>query len=279
MPSFADVYAFVAFMALLTAFVSGMKYGGKAENVITKKIFKVSGAFFVVMLAADMAFDIVPHAEKNEPPPKIEEPAPSKPAPPKVHYNGRGFDGRSEPNYVGLNGFVAVWYDEQDDLATHLKYTYTPWQVPTYTRDKQFWSKSDETINHKEPIVVREQFLVHEGYDNYSGYLKVERSSDGRQFFINVRNFVVEPYWLKKDLVEALKGGCVIVTYHQRSNFYPVSGGNKKAEVPDGLNLLATGLTGIRGKGFVDGSTNQIAVSLSPEVRIFFNKDDLTLSY
>ena len=202
-----------------------------------------------------------------------------KPAPQNVHYKGRGFDGRSEPDYVGLNGFVAVWYDEQQYLMTNLNYTYTPWQVPTYTQDNQLWVKSDETIDHKTPIIVRQQFLKHEGYDNHSGYLKVERIGGGRQFFINVRNFVVEPYWERKNPIEAVKDGVVIVTYHQRSNYYPVDIENNKVSVPDGLNLLATGFTGIRAKGFADSSTNQIQINFTSTAVAFFNVADLTVSY
>lgn len=211
---------------------------------------------------------------------KVEQVAENpKPAPQNVHYKGRGFDGRSEPNYVGLNGFVAVWNDEQEYLMTNLNYTYTPWQVPTYTQDNQFWVKSDETIDHKTPIIVREQNLTYDGHSAYSGYLKVERIGDGRQFFINVRNFVVEPYWERKNPVEAVKDGVVIVTYHQRSNYYPVDIENNKVSVPDGLNLLATDLTGTYSKNGVDSSTNQIQINFTSTAVAFFNVADLTVSY
>lgn len=269
---FAECWSTVGGFALMIAVVAGL--------MKETKIFKVSGAIFLVFLVADIAFDISPHRSTPTPaptlPPKVEQPA--TPQSPKVNYQGRGYDGRSEPNYVDLAGFVAVWYDEQEYLMQNLNYTYTPWQVPTYTRDKQFWVKSDETIDHKTQIVVREQFLTHEGYDNYSGYLRVE-TSDGRQFFINVRNFVTKPYWTYQKVADALKYGCVIVTYHQRSNFYPVSIDNKKIKVPDGLNLLATGFTGVRAKGFADSSTNQIKINFTPNAAAFFNEDDLSVSY
>lgn len=280
MKSFADVYAFVAVTSMLIAFVSGVKYGGNPKELIAKKIFKVSGLLFVIMLAVDMTFDIVPRTENNETPsqpsPKVEQPVEKSP---EVHLKGRGFDGRSEPQYVGVSGFVAVWTDQDAALMKEQNYTNTPWQVPTYSTDGQSWFANSETINHKEPITVLEQFLKHEGYDNHSGYLKIRRIADGREFFINVRNFVTKPYWDKPTVIEAVKAGCVIVTYHQKSNYPPVGVNNSKVTVPDGLNLLAVGLTGTYPKGKVDRDTHQIEVGITPNMSLFFNAADLTLSY
>ena len=239
------------------------------------KIKFIVGLIAIIFLCSGCMRGETDNDKTTEPIATIE----TKPVQNDIKWNGRGNDSGSDKAYVGLKGFIAVGYDEERELMKDKKYTYTPWQVPTYTRDKQFWNKTEETINHKEPVIVIEQYLQHEKYNNYSGYLKVERLSDGRQFFINVRNFVIEPYWTNQNVIKAVSGGSVIVTYHQKSEFYPVSVDNKKAEVPDGINLLASGLTGMRGKGWVDNATHQIEVSLSSDLKIYFNAADLTVSY
>lgn len=284
MPSFADVYAFVGGMALLIALVSGAKYGGKAENVIPKKIFNVSGALFVVLLAADVAFDIIPHTQESEqiteqPAPKVEQPAAPVAKQPTTPIAGRGLVGRSEPQYVGVSGFVAVWIDQDAALMKEQNYTDTPWQVPTYSTDGQKWYPNSETVSHKEPVAVLEQTLTYDGHSSYNGYLKVKRLADNAEFFINVRNFVTEPYWVKPNIFDAINGGRVIVTYHQRSKYPPVMVNNSKVTLNDGVNLLAIGRTGTYSKGKVDRDTHQVEVGVTPNVSIFFNAADLTVTY
>ena len=186
----------------------------------------------------------------SQPAPKVEQPVVEKPA---VRLKGRGFDGRSEPQYVGVSGFVAVWEDQDAALMKEQNYTHTPWQVPTYSTDGQNWYQAAETVNHKDAITVLEQFLTYDGHSGYNGHLKVRRS-DGAVFFINVRNFVVEPYWNAANIFDAIAGGRVIVTYHQRSKYSPVMPNNSKATVPDGLNLFAVGKTGTYPKGGVDSN-------------------------
>lgn len=211
--------------------------------------------------------------------PKVEQPVASTEKSPAVHLKGRGLDGRSEPQYVGVSGFVAVWTDQDAALMKEQNYTHTPWQVPTYSTDGQNWYQAAETANHKEPITVVEQFLTYDGHSGYNGHLKVRRSSDGAEFFINVRNFVVEPYWNAANIFDAIAGGRVIVTYHQRSKYPPVMPNNSKAAVSDGLNLFAVGKTGTYLKGGVDSNTHQIEVGVTPNMSIFFNAADLTVTY
>lgn len=67
--TFADVFSFVGIAALAIAIVGGL--------MKKTKIFKVGGLVFLIMIAADSFFGIVPHKEKTAPSPmKVETPAP-----------------------------------------------------------------------------------------------------------------------------------------------------------------------------------------------------------
>lgn len=194
--------------------------------------------------------------------------------------NGRGNAdvGRSEPEYVGLIGYIAVQngdtnYDKIDEVV---------WNVPTYVKDKQFWVE-DGKIEHKTEVLVKEQFLEHEGYGRYSGYLCVEKTDTKEQVYIDVKEFVTNPYWLAADAREAVRFGDFIAKFKQVSDYYPVNKSGEKVELADGTMVLAVGTTGTYGKGGPDKDTNEIeAVVISNSdnsSRIFINKNDLTIVY
>lgn len=198
---------------------------------------------------------------------------------------GRGHSdsGRNEPQYVGVIGYAAVGYGDLNyygDVPCDI-----PWRIKTYERDKQFWIETDEGLEHKTEVVVKNQMLKHEGYDNYSGYLEVTRRSDGRDFYINVKNFITNPYWSTcNDVLSAVKVGECLAVYHQKSDFYPVNIDNKKLELPDGTLVIVVNTTGTYGRGRPDNKTHQVSCCFWSEDTedyrgAFFNKDDLELQY
>ena len=188
---------------------------------------------------------------------------------------GRGRD-PWEPQYVGVSGYVTAYSDEEREIQKH--YTETPWQVTTYERDKQFLNKSEQTIDHKTPVIVREQLLEVERYNFYHGHLRVERISDGAQFYINVRNFVTEAYWNKRDSEAAVREGYILAEYHQRSNYWPVNFDNKKSVPPEGTIFFATGRY-VSGGQAVSDRQQQIEAYNSDYGWIFFNRPDLDVVY
>lgn len=201
----------------------------------------------------------------------------------RKHLRGRGHSdsGREEPQYVGVVGYAAVYFGDLDWRDGPHD---TPWHIKTYERDKQFWHETTEGLAHKTEVVVRQQMLEHKGYDNYGGYLEVERLSDGRRFYIDVGNFITDPYWTYGDVMSAIKVGKCFATFQQKSDYYPVNIENKKVDIPDGTWVIVDGTTGTYGRGGPDNSTHQITAlywreDLQRYAGAFFNKEDLQLQY
>lgn len=199
------------------------------------------------------------------------------------HLRGRGHSdgGREEPQYVGVVGYAAVYYSDLDWREGPHD---TPWHIKTYEKDKQFWNEASEGLEHKTKVVVKQQWLEHKRYDNYDGYLEVERLSDGRRFYIDVGNFITEPYWTYGDVMSAIKIGKCFATYQQKSDYYPVNIDNKRVDLPDGTWVIVDGTTGTYGRGRPDNKTHQVTGLYWREDKqrydgAFFNKDDLQFQY
>lgn len=190
--------------------------------------------------------------------------------------------GRSEPEYVGIIGYVAVQegYSLDDVVEDWV------WTVPIYEKDKQFWVEIG-VIEHKTEVLVKEQLLEHQRYGRYSGYLLVEKVNTNEQFYINVKDFVTNPYWLSDDAVEAVKLGEFVAEFNQISDYYPVDKKGRKVELEDGALVLAKGITGTYGGNGPDDDTNQIEVIVLSGrkddtmniSRVFINEADLTIVY
>lgn len=199
--------------------------------------------------------------------------------------NGRGYSdsGRSEPQYENISGYVAVYGSyslEQNDAFVE-----TPWTIPIYEKDKQFWVECG-VVDHKTEVTVISQQLEHDGYDVYSGYLLVERLDNNEQFYISVKNFITKPYWTYDDLEMATSVGCCIAEFNQVSDYYPVTKSNDKVELDNGVKVLIVGRTGLYGRGGPDRNTNSIEAVVFKEwkngyggVSVFFNQEDLTIIY
>lgn len=201
--------------------------------------------------------------------------------------NGRGHadNGREEPDYLNVIGYVAIGSKESQEIEKSENYQdESLWSVPTYEQDKQFWNENGQ-LPHKTEVVVRKQILEHEGYGAYSGYLLVEKKDDKSQYFIDVGNFVTKPYWTyQSDLRTAALTGDYIAEYKQSSDYYPVNSGGEKVEIEDGTIVLVKGVTGTTGK--IDRENNGIEALVWREwrkgyggVECYFNTKDLTIVY
>lgn len=201
-----------------------------------------------------------------------------------VELEGRGDsdEGRSEPQYIGITGFVAIRDGYSIDDTPIEEWV---WEVPIYEKDKQFWVNCG-SVSHKTEVLVLEQYLEHRGYGHYDGTLFVERTDTKEQFYINVWDFVTYPYWLMDDIYEAAKNGELIAEFNQQSDYYPVTKGGYKAEIEDGALVLITGLTGMYPNETPDYRTNQLEATVlsgwkegAKSSTIFINVEDLKIIY
>ena len=199
----------------------------------------------------------------------------------------RGTVGTSkyEPDYIGALGYAAVYEDQ--NLEKKSDFGTTPWKVPVYQKDKQFWEETG-TIDHKTEVVVigQELELPKRSYSTSrcSGYLHIIRMDTGEACWLNVENFVTSAYW-EKSLTSAMEKGYCIATFKQVSDYYPVTKGKEKTALDDGTLVLLP----MKSKSYSsspDKTNNPIVGIVFKEwkkgfggVDVFFNEADLTLTY
>ena len=192
---------------------------------------------------------------------------------------------KNEPNYVAALGYAAVFTEEK--LEYNSDFAATPWQVPVYRKDKQFWEKTG-TIDHKTEVVVIGQELekpkTRYSPDRYTGYLHVIRTDTGEDCWLNVDNFVTKPYW-KNSLTDAREKGYCIAIFRQKSDYYPVTKGKEKTELEDGMMVLLPMKTKVSGSS-PDKTNNPVGGIVFKEwkygfggVTVWFNEEDLELTY
>lgn len=193
---------------------------------------------------------------------------------------GRGISdsGRSEPQYVGVTGYIVVSTDQEYDLERSDTFTEIPWTIPSYSESN--------IINHKTEVLVKSQKLKDESWGRYSGQLTVELTDTKEETIIDVSNFITKPYWTYDDLTEASKIGYYIAEYHQKSSNYPVDRDNEKVLLNDGTKILVVGSTGTYSGNAPDSTKNPIEAIVYKEwqngyggVNVYFNPKDLTLIY
>ena len=176
---------------------------------------------------------------------------------------------------------------EDQKLEKTDAFSKTPWTIPVYQKDKQFWEETG-TIDHKTEIVVigQELEMPKRSYSTSrcSGYLHVIRMDSGEACWLNVDNYVNSPYW-EKSLTNAQEKGYCIATFKQVSDYYPVTKGNEKAELEDGTLVLlvmrskASGTSPDKTNNTIPGIVfKQWKVSYGG-VTVWFNASDLTLTY
>ena len=189
-----------------------------------------------------------------------------------------------EPDYIGVIGFAAV--SENQNLEKSSTFSATPWMIPVYRKDKQFWEETG-TVDHKTKVVVIDQELekprTSSKYSVWKGYLHVIRLDDLTDCYIDVTNFVAKDYW-NEELSKALGKGCLIAEFKQVSDFYPVSKGKEKVALEDGFKVLIPQST--TSPTSPDKTNNPIPACVFQEwkygfggVVVFFNEQDLTLIY
>ena len=192
---------------------------------------------------------------------------------------------KSEPSYIGSLGYAAVYEDQK--LEKTDAFTKTPWAIPVYQKDKQFWEKTG-TIDHKTEVVVigQELTMPKSTYKTArcSGYLHIIRMDTGEECWLDVANYVSTPYW-ESDLTSAQEKGYCIATFKQVSDYYPVTKGNEKTELEDGTLVLlpmrskASGTSPDKTNNTIPGIVfKQWRVSYGG-VTVWFNAADLTLTY
>lgn len=200
--------------------------------------------------------------------------------------NGRGYSdsGREEPHYENIIGYIAISHSDYNLQKTDDCFD-TPWRIPIYNQDKQFYVENGD-VEHKTEVIVKSQELEHEGYGAYSGYLVVERTDTKETFCINVINFITKPYWTYDNIREASRVGYCIAEFNQVSDYYPVSRNNEKVDLNDGEHVLIVGPTGSYGEGGPDRNTNAVEAIVFKEwkngyggVSVFFNDKDLIITY
>ena len=192
---------------------------------------------------------------------------------------------KNEPNYVAALGYAAVFTGEK--LENNSDFSTTPWQVPAYRKDKQFWEQTG-TIDHKTEVVIIGQELekpkTRYSPDRYTGYLHVIRTDTGEDCWLNVDNFVTKPYW-KNSLADAQEKGYCIAVFRQKSDYYPVTKGNEKTVLEDGMMVLLPMKTKVSGSS-PDKTNNPVGGIVFKEwkygfggVTVWFNEKDLELAY
>lgn len=199
---------------------------------------------------------------------------------------GRGSSdaGRQEPDYKNVIGYVAIGHKEEYSLQHTDSFPEAPWVVPIYDKVEDDFIEMGFT-EHKTKIIVKSQQLKHEGYSAYSGFLLVENIDTSEQFYINVCNFITNPYWTLSDLKEAVSIGDYIAEYNQVSDYPPVDSRNKKVDLDNGIKILVVGKTGLSGVG-PNIHNNPIEAIVFKEweygydaVDIYFNPNDLSILY
>lgn len=184
--------------------------------------------------------------------------------------------------YIGMTGYVGVAYNSFLYSSTDTPYEndwfFTPWKATTYEKDKQFWNAVG-TVEHKTQIVVVDVELVPgcHGTYRYSGYLLVKQIDNNSQFYISVTDFVAEPYWENKNISDILYVGPCLAVYHQVSDYYPIDGRDRKADIADGSIVLVHGAAS-GGRGFGNSDTNTVD-ALTTDGKCYFNPNDLTIIY
>jgi len=213
--------------------------------------------------------------------------ATTAPQPKHKDLNGRGHSdsGREEPDYRNVLGYVAVSGNEEYSLTHSEKFLETPWKVPIYNKVDEEYIESG-FVDHKTEVVVKSQQLEHSGYGAYSGFLLVENSNNSEQFYINVMNFITNPYWTFSDLEKAVSTGLYIAEYNQVSDYPPVNSRNEKVDLDNGIRMIVVGKAGIGSGNRPDREKNPIKATVYKEwtygygdVDVYFNPKDLSIIY
>ena len=121
------------------------------------------------------------------------------------------------PDYLGVIGYAAA--TNSISRMTEKLGMSIPWSVVSYVDTDQGVAHGDAVI-HKTPVLVIGQDLE-KGEGEVRGRLRVVRLDTGKICYLNVRNFVTEPYWLLDAGTAESRGFCV-AEYHAESGAEPL---------------------------------------------------------
>lgn len=196
---------------------------------------------------------------------------------------GRGYSdsGREEPIYKGLDGYIVVSFEEYRLLEDY-DFLQTPWKVPTYKKTADSYSLNSK-IKHKTKVKVLKQELYHKGYGNYSGYLLV-KDTKNKKYYINVSNFICQPYWTFKDLSKAQEIGYFIAEYNPKSKHKPINSSGETIKLDKKAKVLITGNAYEILDNNFDFDKYQLVGLISSdfesyEKHVYFNSQDLKIIY
>lgn len=197
--------------------------------------------------------------------------------------NGRGFVDIPglEPNYQNTFGYAAVYLNnELEENSTSIE---TPWSVDVYQKVNDEWGKNG-ALEHKSFIVILSQELTKKNGKEYQGYLEFQNVVTGETGYIDVRNYVTNPYWDFDSINWAIEEGYCIASYKQTSKFPPILKNGKQASVEDDTLILlpAKGTYFISVSDKINYSVLGIVFDKDNEAEkqyVFFNAADLTLVY
>lgn len=105
-------------------------------------------------------------------------------------------DGRQQPQYRGLSGYVAQRQYAPEAWA-HKRLPPVPWRVPVLEQvGPSRWEPGRTRVPAKTPVVVLSQSLTHEGFGRYTGLLRVRTQTlPSTELVIDVDNFTESAYW------------------------------------------------------------------------------------
>jgi hypothetical protein len=154
--------------------------------------------------------------------------------------------GRSEPEYVGSQGYLVAGWDSDYDKALPPY----PWAVPLYEQvGPDLWEEGEDTLPAKTPVTVLEQHLTHEGYGRYSGYLIVQSQEDGKEYRVDHYRFAPADYWTCPPYL-AVRHSPIIARVVD--NIQPISEDGKWEEMGEQKEVLCVDDQGFDSKDLVE---------------------------
>ncbi len=185
-------------------------------------------------------------------------------------------EGRSEPEYVRVQGYVIESYpgNYDDALPSY------PWGVPILEQvGPDLWEEGEETLSHKTPVVVLEQHLKHEGFGRYSGFLVV-KTLDNSEYRIDHYNFAPTDYW-NCSPHQAVRYSSFIARV--KEGVKPVNRDGEWVEMGEQKEVFCNGTPGIETDGFVENGVECLMykeyIKGFGGVKHIFPSDSLEITY
>jgi hypothetical protein len=155
-------------------------------------------------------------------------------------------EGRNEPEYVGLQGYIIESYPDyySDALPSY------PWGVSLLEQvGPDLWEKGTQILPHKTPVVVLLQFLTHEGFGRYSGFLVIKSLEDSKEYRVDHHNFTPIDYW-NCPVHQAIKYSSFVARV--KGDVRPVNRDGQWEEMGEQKEVFCNGTPGIESDRWVE---------------------------